>query len=236
MITLYTFGRAFGLPDPSTFVTKAETLLKMSGLEYVRDTKGFTKAPKGKLPYINDDGAIVADSTFIRLHLENKYNIEFDAGLTEQQRAYAWALEKLCEDQIYWLIVYDRWMIEKNFDRGPRTFFDIVPAPIRPLIVWKIRRGIKQDLHSQGIGRHTDAERRILSEKALASVAHALGDKDFLMRSEPCGADASVWSFIAGALCPHFETALAEIGSKHANLVAYRDRGMARWYPDLKVD
>jgi hypothetical protein len=28
MITLYAFGPAFGLPDPSPFVTKAEVLLK----------------------------------------------------------------------------------------------------------------------------------------------------------------------------------------------------------------
>ncbi len=61
MITLYTFGRSFGLPDPSPFVTKAEVLLKMSGLPFRIDTEGFNKAPKGKLPYIDDDGERIAD-------------------------------------------------------------------------------------------------------------------------------------------------------------------------------
>ena len=61
MITLYGFGPAFGLPDPSPFVMKAELLLKMSGLAYRIDTSGFNKAPKGKLPYIDDDGAKVPD-------------------------------------------------------------------------------------------------------------------------------------------------------------------------------
>jgi hypothetical protein len=32
MITLYTFGPYFGLPDPSPFVLKAEILLKMAEL------------------------------------------------------------------------------------------------------------------------------------------------------------------------------------------------------------
>ena len=73
MITLYTFGPAFGLPDPSPFVTKAEVLLKMAGLSYRTDTNGLSKAPKGKLPYIDDDGGRVADSTFIRWHIEKKY-------------------------------------------------------------------------------------------------------------------------------------------------------------------
>jgi hypothetical protein len=49
MITLYTFGSAFGLPDPSPFVTKAEVLLKMTGLAYQTDPTGFRRAPKGKL-------------------------------------------------------------------------------------------------------------------------------------------------------------------------------------------
>ena len=66
MITLYSFGPGFGLPDPSPFVTKVEALLKMAKLPYRMDTTGFTKAPKGKLPYIEDDGVTVSDSTFIR--------------------------------------------------------------------------------------------------------------------------------------------------------------------------
>jgi hypothetical protein len=55
MITLYTFGPGAGLPDFSPSVVKAEVLLKMSGLAYRTDTTGFRKAPKGKLPYIDDD-------------------------------------------------------------------------------------------------------------------------------------------------------------------------------------
>jgi len=72
MITLYNFGPAFGLPDPSPFVMKTETLLKMAKLPYRTDSTGFAKAPKGKIPYIDDDGVVVPDSTFIRWHIEKK--------------------------------------------------------------------------------------------------------------------------------------------------------------------
>ena len=61
MITLYIFGPNMGLPDASPFCIKAEVLLKMSGLPYRLDLKGFGKAPKGKLPYIDDEGTIIAD-------------------------------------------------------------------------------------------------------------------------------------------------------------------------------
>ena len=93
MITLYSFGPGFGLPDPSPFVTKVEVLLKMSKLPYRTDTTGFTKAPKGKLPYIEDDGVMVSDSTFIRWHIEQKYRVDFDKGLDASQKAIAWAFD-----------------------------------------------------------------------------------------------------------------------------------------------
>ena len=119
MITLYTFGPLFGLPDPSPFVMKAEMLLKLAKLEYQASTKGFLRAPKGKLPYIDDDGTIVADSTLIRLHLEQKYGIDFDRGLSPRDRGIAWAAEKMLEDHLYWVLVYWRWMNDANFERGP---------------------------------------------------------------------------------------------------------------------
>src|SRR5688572_11570555 len=62
MITLYTFGPRFGLPDASPFVMKAELLLKMSGVDYRCIASGPRGAPKGKLPFIEDNGTKVADS------------------------------------------------------------------------------------------------------------------------------------------------------------------------------
>ena len=96
---------------------------------------GFNKAPKGKLPYIDDDGAIIADSTFIRMHLEKNYGVDFDKGLSPAERGVAWAFEKLCEDHLYWVGLHARWIVDANFNKGPRTFFDRVPAPLRPLVV-----------------------------------------------------------------------------------------------------
>jgi glutathione S-transferase len=76
MITLYTFGPHFGLPDGSPFVTKTMLLLKFAGLPYQENRQGYGRAPKGKLPYIDDAGIVVADSTFIRFHIEKKYGFD----------------------------------------------------------------------------------------------------------------------------------------------------------------
>ena len=238
MITLHTFGRAFGLPDPSPFVTKAEVLLKMSGQPFETTAGGDPrKAPKGKLPFIDDDGTIIADSTFIRWHLETKYGIDFDTtatgDLTPEQKGIAWATEKMCEDHLYWAVVDNRWMIDGNFDKGPRRFSDAAPAPLRLLIVAFVRRQVAKTLKAQGMGRHARADIEKLAARDLAAISGILGSKPFLTGAEPCGADASVFAFVASALSPHFDGPITKAANSHANLVAYRDRGMARWFPGL---
>ena len=65
------------MPDPSPFVTKAIVLLKLSGLPFETNSKGFGKAPRGKLPYIRDGEATVSDSTLIRFHLEQRHEHRF---------------------------------------------------------------------------------------------------------------------------------------------------------------
>ncbi len=234
MITLYNFGPAFGLPDPSPFVMKVETLLKMANLPYRTDTTGFTKAPKGKLPYIDDEGTVVPDSTFIRWHLEKKYRIDFDRGLDTAQKATAWAFEKMAEDQLYWGIVHDRWMVEDNFRRGPIQFFDKVPAPIRPLVTAIIRRKLRSTLRGQGLGRHSPEEILALATRSIDAIADFLGDKPFFMGGEPTGVDATMFAFACAALCQHFESRIRNAAERRQNLRRYVGRMAARYYPGVE--
>ena len=224
MITLYTFGPYFGLPDGSPFVIKAMMLLKFAGLEYGEDRGGYGKAPKGKLPYINGGGVIVADSTFVHFHIEKKYGFDFDAGLAPEQRAMAWAAEKMCEEHLYFALVATRWLDEANFAKGPAHFFKAVPMPFRPIVHGLIRRKVKKTLKLQGFGRHTHAERDVLAIADINALATLIGDKDFLMGEKPCSADATVFAFVASFLTPVFDTPIRTAAERHPNLAAYNDR------------
>jgi glutathione S-transferase len=234
MITLYAFGPAFGLPDPSPFVTKVETLLKIAGLPYRTETNGLGKAPKGKLPYIDDDGERIADSTFIRWHIEKKYKLDFDRGLSAEQRATAWAFEKMAEDQTYWALVHERWMNDANFYKGPVQFFGKVPAPLRPLVIAMVRRQLRKILHGQGIGRHSTAEITALATRSVAAISDQLGQKPFFMGSEPTGIDATIFAFVAGTLCPVFDSPTRTAAEGRGNLKSYVGRMTARFYPEFK--
>ena len=66
MIKVHQFAPAFGLPNASPFCMKLETYLRMAGLPFELVNDGnVIRAPKGKLPYIEDDGRVVADTNFI---------------------------------------------------------------------------------------------------------------------------------------------------------------------------
>ncbi len=233
MLVLETFGPAWGLTDPSPFVTKAIVLLEMSGLDYETRPGDPRKAPKGKMPVLHDNGTIVPDTTFIRRHLEKAHGIDFDRGVSDEQKAVGWAVEKMLEDNLYWAVVYERWAIDENFDKGPRHFFAIVPAVVRPLIVWMVRRQVRRDLWGQGIARHNMDEIVSLAGSSLASVAGILGDKPYLFGDDPCGTDATVYAFVSNVLCDHFDSALKAAAEKHPTLEAYAKRMEERYFVDF---
>ncbi len=232
MITLYTFSPIGGLPDASPFVIKAMTLLKIAGLDYETDRTGFSRAPKGKLPYLDDDGEIIADSTFIRFHIEKAHGFDFDADLTEEQKALAWAIEKMCEEHLYWVILYTRWFDDANFERGAARIFDKVPAFTRPFVKWYVRRKLRSNAHAQGMGRHGAQEVGALGVRDIAALATILGDKPYLFGDRPCAADATVFAFTAATLAPLAESAVRDAALEKPNLVAYRDRMMAQYFPE----
>jgi glutathione S-transferase len=230
MITLYGFGPYFSCPDASPFVIKAMLLLKFAGLTFDKDTNGFQKAPKGKLPYINDDGEIIADSTLIRFHIERKYKFDFDAMLGAEQKAIGWAFEKMCEEHLYWGLLDLRWMNDANFKKGPVNFFNAIPMPIRILVQKMVRKKVKNSLWAQGFGRHSAQDMLEFSRRDIDAIAALLGDKPYLFGGTPCAADASVVSMLIALRSPHFESPLRAAVERHANLRAYCERILGEYF------
>jgi glutathione S-transferase len=230
VIRLYTFGPYFDLPDGSPFVMKAMLLLKFAGLAFTEDTTGYRRAPKGKLPFIDDDGVTVADSTFIRFYIEERYGFDFDAGLSDSAQGTAWAVEKMCGEHLYWAMVDARWGDRGNFERGPAHFFDGVAAPVRPLIKRVVRRQTLKAAKAHGLGRHARADIERLAIRDLAALSAILGDRAFLLGERRGAADASVAALVVGAMAPIFDTPIRTAAAGMANLVAYRDRMMATYF------
>ena len=233
MIILYGFGAGFGLPEISPFVTKTEVQLKMAGLSYRKQKAMPPASPKGQLPYIEDDGQRIADSTFIRAHLEGKYGFDFDAGLDLQHRAQAWAFERMIEHHIYFALGGARWVDPVNFAKGPSHFFDGAPEHLRDKLREDAQFRVAENYLLSGLGRHAPDDDVDLAVRSLLALSVQLGDKPYLMGERPCGADATAFAMLAGILTPFFTSPLRERAEQFANLVAYVDRMMLQHYPDF---
>jgi len=226
MITLYGFGPMFGLPDPSPFVLKTLTQLKMSGLPFALERARIADSPKGKIPFIRDGGTVLGDSVFILDHLKAAHGVDLDAHLTPEQRSVGWALERMLEDHLYWAIIHARWAIDENFEKGPSQFFAGAPEEVKA----QAKASMKERLHGQGFGRHAPEEITALAERDFASAAALLGDKPFVFGERPCSVDATLFGFTASAATPFFQSQVREAAERHPNLIAFQWRMMDRYY------
>jgi glutathione S-transferase len=231
-ITLYASRPGFGLPDTSPFVMKTEVQLKMAALSYEKLSTIPPDAPKGKLPYLIDDGEVVCDSTFIRAHIQRKYDVDLDDGLDAPQRAQTWAIERLLEDHLYFSMVWFRWIDPHNFAKGPARFADRAPEAQREQMRRQMQANKENDLKSQGIGRHNAEEIAMLGTRSIDALSELFGEKPYLMGDEPTGVDATAFGVLAAVLTPFFDTPLRRAAAAHTNLVSYVDRMMKRYYPD----
>ena len=138
----------------------------------------------------------------------------------------------MLEDQLYWANVHFRWAKDDNFAKGPGQFFRGMPPLVRPLISAMVRRKVRAGLTGQGFGKLTDAEIVAKASKTVDASAAILGNKNFMLGDEPCGADASIYPSLAHTACPHFDIAIRDAVHQHPNLLAYIERMQQRYYPD----
>lgn len=230
MTILYGWGPMFGAPSPSPFVIKCDMQLQMLGVRFTRAIADLERVPKHKAPYVEDEGRIIEDSTFIRLYFEQKLGDDLDEGLSLEQRGAAWGLERMLEDRLSMIMAYERWLVDANFEKGPRQFFKGVPEPAQSALCKDVREQLHTMMVRHGIGRHSREERMLLAERDISAVAAVLGDKPYLFGDTPSAVDASAFGILASCATPFFDTPLSGLVREHRNLAAYLERIEERYF------
>lgn len=231
MIKLHQFAPAFGLPNASPFCMKLETYLRMAGLPYQLVNSGdVMKAPKRKLPYIDDDGTVVADTTFVIEYLKGKYGDPLDAALSKVQRALATAFQRLLEENLYWAIVQTRWAQEDGWALTKSAFFGRLPIPLRWIVPPLARRGILSEMRGHGMGRHSVQEIHAIGCRDITAVAEFLADKPYMLGEQPSSLDATAYAFLANLLWAPVDSPIRNHALGRPNLEAYCQRMKARYY------
>jgi glutathione S-transferase len=231
VIRLHQFAPAFGLPNASPFCMKVETYLRMAGLPFEAVNDGnIMKAPKGKLPTIDDGGTVVADSSFIIGHLKQRYGDPLDAALTPLQRAQATALQRLLEENLYWAVVYTRWVLPAGWALTRPAFFGAMPPPLRWLVPPLARRGMRASLRGHGMGRHSADEVMAIGCRDITAVADLLGEQAYMLGDTPTSIDASAYAFLANVLWSPVASPIQAHAARRPTLAAYCQRMKSRYY------
>ena len=98
-----------------------------------------------------------------------------------------------------------------------------------------VLRSTAKRLHGHGLGRLSEQEITQQADRDLEAMAGLLGAQPWLGGERPCGADATLFAFVTALITPPLASPIVEAGRRHANLVAYRDRLSARYFPELQA-
>jgi glutathione S-transferase len=220
MLTLYSYPEMFGVADNNGYGLKVFAFLKLAGVDFTQEhVFDASAAPRGQLPYIDDDGDVVGDSEAIVAHVTARYRLGIDAALTPAQRTTNLLVTRMLDD-LYWVMSYSRWKDER-FYPAFRDAFMAQHSRIDAAGLDKARDYNAQRYFFQGIGRYTPDQayaRGIADLQALADLIPADG---YLHGARPTSIDAGIYGFVANIHFYPIATPLKAAVSAHPNLVRH---------------
>lgn len=232
MLTLYGFGESLGLLDASHFVLKVHAYCTLNGIpfEFNGNVDNLRKAPKGKLPYIEDDGQIIPDSFFIIEYLKEKHGDSLDANLSDDQKALSHLVTTALDEGLYWALIHSRWVDDAAWELVKVDFFGGMPFPLKVIVPIVARKDVRKSLRAQGYGRHSEPELTQIANKSLQSLSDLLGDKAFFFGDDIHSLDVNVYAMLAQLILVTLDTPLGSMAKRHDNLVSYTQRVHERIY------
>ncbi len=237
MLRLFQLPRAWGIANISPPCAKLEAWLRLCKIPYDIGPLDLSAAPKGKLPYVQDDSETMGDATLLIDTLKARYQVDPDAQLTPEQRAIGVAFRRMLKEDFYWAVVYFRWRLAGNFAVMERTFVEFLPQELpmaaRLQFVEGVKANLLAQLQQQGMGRHTPHEVASLGIADLQAVADFLNDKPYFFGQEPTSIDATVFAALTNVIDAPIASPLKVFAAAQPNLVAYTRRLEQQLFPEL---
>ncbi|MFG1305531.1 glutathione S-transferase family protein [Xanthobacter autotrophicus] len=220
MLTLYSYPELFGVADNNGYGLKVFAYLKLAGVPFEhRHLFDASGAPRGQLPYIEDDGMVVGDSETILAYVRRTYGVTLDDHLTPAERNMALLVTRMLDD-LYWVMSYSRWKDEAFWPQFRDGLMQQHPS-LTPEALEKAKAFNAQRYHFQGIGRFAppDAYARGLAD--LGVLADLVPGEGFVFGSQPTGVDAAIYGFLANIHFYPIATPLKAFIEAHPNLVRH---------------
>jgi glutathione S-transferase len=234
-IRLFQFPRMFGVPNLSPFCCKLETWLRIARIPYeVVDTSDPRKGPKGKLPFIEDGGLRIGDTSLILDHLMRTRGIDLDANLDASQRSIALLVQRTLEEHYAFVLLYTHFIRDDGW-RHTRANFDSVPAIVRPLVASMVRGRMRKILWTQGLLRHSDEDIIEAGLRDWRAVVVMMSGGPFFFGGTPTSVDAIVFGTLATTVLTPIESPIRDFLRSQPACAAYAERMRAQFFPELAM-
>jgi glutathione S-transferase len=232
-IKLFVFPRMFGIPNLSPFCCKLETWLRIAKIPYtVVETSDPRTAPRRKLPYIEDAGVRIADSSMIVDHLARTRSIDLDEGLSQSQRATALLVQRTLEEHYAFVLAYTHLLRDEGV-RHTRARFDRLPAIVRPFVARAVRKNVTKLLWSQGLLRCEHDEIVAAAIADWRAILTSMSDGPFFFGERATSVDAVVFGTLAPTILTPIETPIQEFSRSQPKALAYARHMLASFFPEL---
>lgn len=185
----------------SPFCDKVRRILHYKGIDYEvaevppsRTPWIRRKNPAGKLPFIEHDGRVVADSTDIAHYLERTFPEPAILPSGARQRALCHFFEDWADESLYFYEMRLRFTVPHNAERWLPELLWKEPSAVRALSGPIIPRLVGRQLNHQGLGRKP--LERVLSdlEQHLDALVGWLEDAPWLVGDRLTLADIAVFA------------------------------------------
>jgi glutathione S-transferase len=220
---LHVFPHSWDL-NPSPFCLKVETYCRLAGIATESVPALPFRAPRGKLPFLEDGRERIPDSGLIIEYLKRRFGDSLDDVLNARQAATGHLLRRTCEESLYFVLVYSRWIDPEGWKLVKPTFFGSMPPLARDAVAALARSGVRRALHAQGYGRHTRDGIYAIGAADLAAIAVTIAGQAYAVSHAPTSFDATLYGILANILTVPLETELTRQARRHPELVAYIER------------
>ncbi len=220
MLTLFSYPDLFGVADNNPYGLKIFCFLKLCRLPFRHvHLLDASHAPRGQLPYIEEDGDIVGDSDAIIAHLVGRHGLTIDENLAPEQRRLELLLGRLLDD-LYWVMSYSRWRDDDFLpafrDALLRTHGELTLEALEKARAYNFDR-----YYFQGIGRYAPVEVYARGLADLQALAELTPDRGFFFGEKATSADAALYGFIANIHFFEIDTPLKRCIDAHRNLLRH---------------
>lgn len=195
MITLYQF-------EISPFCDKVRRILNLKRVPYrieeVPPSKTLSVVrklnPAGKLPFILDDGKVVADSTDIAWYLDERHPQPRLIPEDPRQRALCHVLEDWADESLYFYEMRLRFTLPHNARRFIPELVKYERSLVQKIAPLAMPIVLRRTVASQGVGKKPlDVVLRDV-ERHLDAIEGLLGTADWLLGERITLADISVFA------------------------------------------